>query len=87
MEVTPERLGSFIEYVARPLTEDIRIIFEKAKDLNLPISQELIEHAVLMLGLWHLAGEVIRSVTYLAITWIICETAITIMSSTQSLFQ
>ena len=83
--MTLERIGAFVEYVARPLTEDIRIIFERAKDLNLPISEKLIKQVGLSLGLWHLTGEIIRAISYAAITWIVCETVIVVL--TPSLFR
>ena len=68
------RVAAFIEYVVRPLSEDWRLIIEKVKELDFPITPQLIQNTAMALGLWHLAGEVIRAISYLGITWIICQT-------------
>ena len=39
------RLAAFVEYVARPLTEDIRLILEQLKSLNLGITDQAIKDA------------------------------------------
>ena len=71
-----EQLAAFVEYVCRPMVEDIRIILEKAKQLELPITESLIKRVALSLGLFHLAGEFIRAACYIVIIWIICLTVI-----------
>ena len=68
------RVAAFVEYVARPLVEDIRLILEQLKSLNIGITDALIKDAVLGLGCWHLLGELIRAGTYLGVTWCICQT-------------
>ena len=68
------RVAAFIEYVARPLTEDIRLILEQLKSLNLGITDQAIKDAVIGLGRWHLVGELIRAGTYIIVTWLICLT-------------
>ena len=68
------RVAAFTEYVLRPMTEDIRIIIEQVKELDFPITPGLIQSTAMALGLWHLAGEIIRALSYLGITWIICQT-------------
>ena len=72
--MTPERVGAFIEYVMRPLTEDVRLILEQVKSLDIGITQDTIKQTCFALGLWHLVGEVIRAACYIIITWIVCQT-------------
>ena len=74
--LSPERIGAFVEYIVRPLVEDIRLILEKAKELNLPISEGLVKRVGAGLAISHLIGEVIRAVCYITITWIICQTTL-----------
>ena len=74
--MTPERIGAFIEYVMRPLTEDVKLILEQVKSLNIGLTQETIKETCFALGLWHLGGEVIRAVCYILITWIVCQTIV-----------
>ena len=75
--LSPERMGAFIEYVLRPMTEDIRVILEKAKELNLPITEELVKKVGFGLVISHLISEIIRAITYITITYIICQTVLT----------
>ena len=72
--LSPERIGAFVEYVAQPLTEDIRLILEQLRSLNIGLTQETIKSTCFALGLWHLAGELIRAASYIIITWILCQT-------------
>ena len=67
------RYAAFIEYIIRPMSEDIRLIMEKLVELKLPITPDLIKGTAIALGLWHLCGEIIRACSYIAVTWIICE--------------
>ena len=69
-----QRIAAFVEYVLRPLSEDWRIILEQVKALDFPITSGLIQQTAMALGLWHLFGEVIRAISYVAVTWIICQT-------------
>lgn len=68
------RIAAFFEYVLRPLTEDIRLILEQLKYLNIGITQDTIKKTTFALGLWHLCGELIRAASYIAVTWVICQT-------------
>lgn len=74
--ISLERWGAFTEYVARPLVEDIRIILEKARELNLPITEDLVKKVGVGLAVSHVTGEVIRAITYVIITGIICQTVL-----------
>ena len=79
MILSPERWGAFAEYVARPLLEDLRVVLEHLKALSPPLTEPLIRQVGLGLLLAHLAGEFFRAVTYIAITWIVCQTALRIL--------
>lgn len=68
------RIAAFVEHVARPLTEDARLILDRIKELNIGLTQENVRKVCLMLGLWHITGELIRAATYIGITWIVCQT-------------
>ena len=68
------RIAAFCEYVLRPLSEDWRLIIEQLKSLNIGITQETIKETTFALGLWHLTGEIIRAITYVLITIVICQT-------------
>ena len=72
-------MAAFVEYVLRPLSEDWRLILEKVKELDLPLTPDLIQRTAMALGLWHVLGEVIRAVCYVAVTWIVCQTVQTIL--------
>ena len=73
------RMAVFVEYVLRPLSEDWRLILEKVKELDLPLTPDLIQRTAMALGLWHVLGEAIRAVCYVAVTWIVCQTVQTIL--------
>jgi len=77
--LSTERIGAFIEYVARPLTEDIRVILERAQQLNLPITEKVLFRVGGGLALAHLAGEIVRAITYIVITGIVCRTVLQIL--------
>ena len=68
------RIAAFCEYVLRPLSEDWRLILEQLKSLNIGITQDTIKETCFALGLWHLTGEIIRAITYILITIVICQT-------------
>ena len=74
--ISTERIGAFVEYVARPLAEDICLILEKAKELNLPITEDLVKKVGTGLAVSHFVGEIIRAITYIIITGIICQTVL-----------
>lgn len=67
------RVAAFTEYVLRPMTADILQILEQLRSLNIGLTQDTIKQLTLTLGLWHLLGELIRACSYLAVTWIICQ--------------
>jgi hypothetical protein len=71
-----ERWGAFAEYVLRPLSEDWRIILEKVRELDLPITPDLIQRTAIAIGLWHVIGEIIRAASYVAVTWVICQAVV-----------
>ena len=73
------RIAAFVEYVLRPLSEDWRIIIEQLKQLNVGITQDTVNRICFALGMWHLAGELIRAFCYIFITWIICQTVVKII--------
>ena len=68
------RIAAFTEYVLRPLSDDWRAILDQVKSLNIGLTQNTIKDTCFALGLWHLTGEIIRAVTYVLITLIICHT-------------
>lgn len=65
--------AAFVEYVARPLTEDWRIILEELRQLNIGLTQQMMKDVTVALGLYHLLTEIVRGLTYIAVTWIICQ--------------
>ena len=69
-----QRIAAFIEMVLRPLSEDWRLILEQLKSLNIGLTQETIKQTCFALGCWHLLGEIIRACSYVAVTWVNCET-------------
>lgn len=73
MSADQQRIAAFVEYVIRPLSEDWRLIFEKAKELNLPITERLVKDVTFAVGLWHLTGEVLRAGTYIVIVALVCQ--------------
>ena len=78
MNLNMERIGAFIEYVMRPLTEDIRAILDQVKSLNIGITQETVKKVTFALGLWHVTGEVIRAVTYMVVVWMVCHAVVSV---------
>lgn len=69
-----QRVAAFIEYVVRPLSEDWRLILQEAKALNIGVTQQTVKEITIALSLWHLTGEILRAITYIAITWLVCHT-------------
>ena len=67
-------IAAFVEYVGRPLLEDVRLILEKLEVLKLPIERQDIERAVKSLIVLHLVGEILRAITYISIGWLVCAT-------------
>lgn len=73
------RVGAFVEYVLRPLTEDIRHILEEVRSLNIGVTQQTVKEVTFALGLWHLTGEVIRAVSYVVIVWMVCQAVVLVL--------
>ena len=69
-----QRIAAFVEYVLRPLSEDWRLILEQLKSMNVGLTPRLIKQTCLVLGCWHLIGELVRAASYIAVTWLICQT-------------
>ena len=74
MDLDPKKLASFTEYVLRPLTEDIRKILHEARRLQVQVTGQQLKDLAWCLGCWHLLGEGLRALTYLAIAWLVCQT-------------
>ena len=72
------RIAAFVEYVIRPLSEDWRLIIQELKSLNIGITQDTLKQVTFALGLWHLMGEIIRACSYIAVTWVICRTVVSV---------
>lgn len=76
-----ERVGAFVEYVIRPLSEDWKVILDQLKALNIGVTPELLKQTTIALGLWHLAGELLRALCYITIVVIVCQTLQTLLLS------
>lgn len=74
-----ERMGAFVEYCVKPITDDVREILERGERLGLFSDPAVIKKAVLLLGVAHFLSELIRAGTYIVITWLICEAALKIL--------
>ena len=75
-----EQIKAFAEYTLLPISNDIRQILEKAKELNLPISESLIKTISTQLVRAHIAVECIRAVTYLLVAYIVCLACVRILA-------
>lgn len=71
-----ERIGAFIEYTLRPLTEDIKIICEKLKELDIKLNETSIRKVLRILVTGHLVSEFLRTLTYIIISGMACVTVI-----------
>ena len=76
MSLNEERVGAFVEYVLRPLSEDWRAILDQLKSLNIGITQQTVKEVTFALGLWHLAGEVLRAFTYIVVVMLVCNAVV-----------
>ena len=74
--MNPERIGAFLEYVMRPLSEDWRAILDQLKSLNIGITQQTVKEVTFALGLWHLAGELLRAITYIVVVMLVCNAVV-----------
>ena len=78
--VSVERIGAFVEYILRPMTDDIRRILEYLKQLDLPITETTIKRGLLVLIGSHLFVECLRAGTYIVIALIVCRAVIVVLS-------
>lgn len=62
-----KQVAAFIEYVARPLMEDAKLILDSVHKLNIPLTEQMLKKAFICLGLLDLIKEIIRSATYIMI--------------------
>lgn len=69
-----ERVGAIAEYVMRPLVEDVRVILEKLKELNFPLSERVVKDTVDSCIFGIVIAEFMRMITYITITVIVCVT-------------
>ena len=76
MSLNEERVGAFVEYVLRPLSEDWRAILDQLKSLNIGITQQTVKEVTFALGLWHLAGELLRAITYIVVVMLVCNAVV-----------
>ena len=76
-----EDVKAFTEFCLKPLTDDFRQILEKAKELNLPISEGLIRDISSKLVVYHLWGEFIRAFTYVLVAALVCVACVVILRS------
>ena len=67
------RLAAFVEYVCRPMVEDIRLILDQCKSLNVTVTPKVAKDIIVWLGIWHLAVEGMRMLTYVLVTGLIVE--------------
>ena len=74
-----ERIGAFIEYTLRPLTEDIKIICEKLKELDIKLDEASIRRVLRILVNAHLVGEFLRVIGYIIISGMACYTVIKVL--------
>ena len=77
--MTPERIGAFVEYVLRPLSEDWRLILERLRELNLPLSDGVLRDTAKAIVTTHLVHELIRAATYIIITGLVCHAVIRVL--------
>ena len=78
--MSPVRLAAFVEYVARPLTDDLKQILEQLNTLGFRYDSEVLLTAARQLILCHIGLEVLRNVVYLLMTSLICWTAWRVLS-------
>ena len=74
-----EQIKAFTEFCLKPLADDFKQILEKAKELNLPISEGLIRDISSQLVRSHLYTECLRAMVYVLVTVIVCLTVIRVL--------
>ena len=73
-----ERIGAFVEYCLRPMSEDWRQILDQLKSLNIGLTQETVKEVTFALGLWHLTGELVRAITYIVVVGMVCHAVVSV---------
>ena len=79
--MSPIRIAAFVEYVLRPLTDDLKQILEQLNKLGFHYDPETLNSVARHLMLCHLGLELLRNVVYLIMTGLICWTAWNILLS------
>ena len=79
MAFDPKPIAAFIEYVVRPMSEDWRLIVEKLKELNVPLSPDLIRYVTFWSCITHVFLESLRLLCYVGITWLVCQTVVRVL--------
>ena len=72
--ITPERIAAFVEYVLRPLTDDLRQILDRLEHLVPVNAWPAFRQGLYGLAIAHLIGEGLRAITYIVIVWLVCQT-------------
>lgn len=67
-----KRIGAFVEYVLRPMSDDIRSVVEELKTLGWPISEALVRETSLLWAKALIQRELVRATSYIIITTCIC---------------
>lgn len=78
--MNPEKLAAFIDYVCRPMIEDIRKILDRVESLKLPINRQMLESVATRLILIHLLSTLIQAISYVIITGIVCRAATLVLT-------
>ena len=79
--MSPVRLAAFVEYVARPLVDDLKQVLEQLNTLGFRYDSETLLAAAKQLILCHIGLELLRNAVYLLMTGLICWTAWHVLSS------
>ena len=78
--MSPIRLAAFVEYVARPLTDDLKQILEQLNKLGFRYDSQTLLTAAKHLVICHVGLELMRNILYLLMTGMVCWTAWHILS-------
>ena len=71
-----KQVAAFMEYVLRPMSDDIKTIISDLKDLDLPLTEDLIRQIVKTCLATHIILELIKWAVYVTVTWMVCQTVI-----------
>lgn len=78
--MSPLRIAAFVEYVVRPLTDDLKQILEQLNKLGFRYDTETILNMVRHLVICHIGLELLRSSVYLLMAGLVCWTAWHVLS-------